>query len=90
MTDLSDLIGRHPRPPGYTPRKSELGRLIDRYGVGSIPLEELHRANTVTPEQWAAMRAKANKDARALAASAAAADRHDQMAIEWEATHGGR
>ena len=90
MTDLSDLIVRHPCPPGYTPRKSELGQLIDRYGVGNIPLEEMHRANTVTPGQWAAMRAKANKDARALAASAAAADRHDQMAFEWEATHGGR
>lgn len=84
---LGDLLARHPAPEGYVPVKSDLGALIDRYGVGNIPLSELHRANTVTPGQWAAMRAKADADARRLAAETARASRHDAMADEWAASH---
>lgn len=91
MTDtIASLIARHPAPDGYTPRKSDLGELIDRYGVGNIPLEELHRANAVTPEQWAAIRAKGRNDARRLAADTARRSRQDAMADEWAASHGGR
>lgn len=87
---LADLIAGHPCPPGYTPAKSPLGELIDRYGVGNIPLSEMHRINTISRAQLDALRARARTDARAAAASKAAGDRHEQMALEWEASHGGR
>lgn len=86
IEQLSAMVSRHPCPPGYTPRKSDLGRLIDRYGVGKIPLDELHRANSVTPTQWAAMQAKAAAEARSSAASTARRQREDRMAEEWEAS----
>lgn len=85
---ISDLMARHPCPPGYMPVKTQLGELIDRYGVGSIPIEELHRINTVTPAQMAALRAKADADARAAVARTHDFDRIEQMAAEWEASHG--
>lgn len=87
---LADLIAGHPCPPGYTPAKSPLSGLIDRYGVGNIPLPELHRINTISRAQLDALHAKARTDARAAAASEAADRRHEQMALEWEASHGGR
>lgn len=88
--ELRKMSARHPTPDGHVPVKSALGALIDRYGVGSIPLAELHRANSVTPEQWARMKAKAAMDARQLAADIARRSRQDVMADEWAASHGGR
>lgn len=87
---LAELIAGHPCPQGYTPVKSPLGELIDRYGVGNIPLSEIHRINCVNSVQLGALRAKERTDARAAAASEAADRRHEQMALEWEASHGGR
>ena len=87
---IADLIARHPVPEGYTPVKSDLGVLIDRYGVGNIPLAELHRINTLTRDQMLALRAREAAQDRASAARTAESIRHEQMAIEWEASHGGR
>lgn len=87
---LADLIAGHPCPQGYTPVKSPLGELMDRYGVGDIPLPELHRINTISRAQLDALHAKDRASARAAAASEAAGRRHEQMALEWEASHGGR
>lgn len=87
MTEkLADLVARHPCPPGHTPRKSELGQLINRYGVGKIPISELHRINTVTLEQFAAIKAKADAEARQSAVDHARRERQDAMAAEWEAS----
>lgn len=87
---LAELIAGHPCPPGYTPVKSPLGELIDRYGVGNIPLSEIHRISCVGSVQLEALRAKDRAVARAAAAAKAADDRHEQMALEWEASRGGR
>lgn len=87
---LADLIAGHPCPHGYTPAKSPLGELIDRYGVGNIPLSETHRINTISRAQLDALRAKDRAVSRAVASSEAAARRHERMALEWEASHGGR
>ena len=87
---LADLIAGHPCPPGCTPVKSPLGELMDRYGVGSIPLSEVHRINTINRVQLDALRAKDRSVSRAAASSEAAARRHEQMALEWEASRGGR
>lgn len=88
--EMRALFARHPVPEGYTPVKSELGALIDRYGVGNIPLDELHRANTISRARLDEIRLKQAASARAASARSAEADRHEQMAIEWEASHGGR
>lgn len=87
---LADLIAGHPCPPGYTPVKSPLGELIDRYGVGNIPLSEIHRISCVNSVQLDALHAKDRAAARASAASEAEDRRHEQMALEWEASRGGR
>ena len=87
---LAELIAGHPCPPGYTPVKSPLGELIDRYGVGNIPLSELHRIDCVNGVHLEAMHAKDRAAARAAASSDAAGRRHEQMALEWEASRGGR
>lgn len=88
--ELRALSARHPCPDGHVPVKSPLGALVDRYGVGNIPLTELHRANTITRRELDELKIKQSTAARSLAASAAAADRHDRMADEWAATHVGR
>lgn len=88
--ELRALSARHPAPEGHVPVKSTLGELIDRYGVGNIPLSELHRANTISRAQLDEIRLKQAARATAAAARTAEADRHEQMAIEWEASHGGR
>lgn len=87
---LADLIAGHPCPHGYTPAKSPLGELIDRYGVGNIPLSEMHRINTISRAQLDALRSRDRAVSRAVASSEAAARRHERMALEWEASHGGR
>lgn len=87
---LAELIAGHPCPQGYTPTKSPLGELIDRYGVGNIPLSEIHRINTINRAQLDALRSRDRAAARAAATSDAAGRRHEQMALEWEASRGGR
>lgn len=86
---ISDLIARHPCPTGHVPVKAPLGELIDRYGVGGIPVGELHRINTVTGRQAAALKAKAHADARAAAARRHDAERADLIAGELEAMRHG-
>lgn len=59
-----------------------------------LSVAELHACNTLTPEEWARVRAQAAlremqrvQDAKRRAAKASAALRHDRMAEEWEASH---
>ena len=86
--ELRGLSARHPCPEGHTPVKSELGRLIDRYGVGNIPPSELHRANTITPAELERLKLKQAAEARESSARLARTERIDRMADEWAATHG--
>lgn len=59
-----------------------------------LSVAELHACNTLTPEEWARVRAQAAlremqrvQDAKRRAAEAFADMRHDRMAEEWEASH---
>lgn len=88
--EIARMAERHPCPAGYTPEKTALGELLDRYGVGNIPLAELHGANSTTLRTYELMKLRQATAARAKAARGFDAMRRDLMAAEWEASHGGR
>ena len=83
--ELRQFAARHPCPKGYTPKKSELGKLIDKYGI-PVPLSRLHTANTIGPKALAAKKASDAIAERNRKADLARQIRQERMAEEWEAS----
>lgn len=67
---------------------SELGHLMRTYGVGNIPIEALHAANSVGRTEWDERRLRAEYIERKRAAARAEMDRHDEWAAEYDMARG--
>lgn len=64
---------------------SQHGVLIRKYGVGKIPIDELHSINCILSEDWEHEKAEQEYKRRREAAQKAERIRHDKWADEYSA-----